>query len=122
MLDRQIEVKHPASGTTKLSYDLAGNLLTKQTANLADKGTSVSYGYDFNLLTSVTYPEHPENNVRYIYGVDAGDGRNGRVAMKTDASRGLLCIDSDWQYVPTFHSWEKTMCSNSHSRGKRCIP
>ena len=88
MLDRQIEVKHPASGTTKLSYDLAGNLLTKQTANLADKGTSVSYGYDFNLLTSVTYPEHPENNVRYIYGVDAGDGRNGRVAMKTDASGG----------------------------------
>ena len=42
MLDRQIEVKHPASGTTKLSYDLAGNLLTKQTANLTDKGTSVS--------------------------------------------------------------------------------
>ena len=88
MLDRQTEVKHPASGTTKLSYDPAGNLLTKQTANLVDKGTMVSYAYDFDMLTSVTYPEHPENNVRYIYGVNASDGRNGRVAMKTDASGG----------------------------------
>ena len=39
MGDRRTEVNHPASGITSFTYDALGNVLTKQTANLAKEGT-----------------------------------------------------------------------------------
>ena len=40
MGDRRTEVTHPASGKTTFTYDALGNVLTKQTAELA-KGDKV---------------------------------------------------------------------------------
>ena len=40
MGDRRTEVNHPASGITSFTYDALGNVLTKQTANLAKEGDS----------------------------------------------------------------------------------
>ena len=63
--DDRTEVYHPASGTTTFTYDALGNVLTKQTANLAKEGKSITYDYDYHRLTGINYPDHPENNVKY---------------------------------------------------------
>ena len=68
MGDRRTEVNHPASGITSFTYDALGNVLTKQTANLAKEGKFITYDYDYQRLTGITYPDHPENNVKYYYG------------------------------------------------------
>ncbi len=70
MADRPLSVLHPASGKTTFTYDSWGNVLTKQTANLRKKNKSISYTYNLaGNLVKVEYPEHPENNVLYTYGV-----------------------------------------------------
>ena len=71
MGDRRTEVNHPASGITSFTYDPLGNVLTKQTANMAEEGKMITYSYDYHRLTGINYPDHPENNVKYYYG-----GRN----------------------------------------------
>ncbi len=38
MGDRRTEVNYPASGITSFTYDPLGNVLTKQTANMAEEG------------------------------------------------------------------------------------
>ena len=55
--------------------DYQGNVLTVQTANLKEQGTSISYLYELGRLTGIHYPEHPENNVYYPYGglINASD-------------------------------------------------
>ena len=75
-----------------MTYDAAGNLLTKLTAELrksiSDKGY-ISYTYDFERLYEVLYPENLFNRVTYTYG-KAGDkyNRAGRLALVEDASGG----------------------------------
>lgn len=71
MGDRRTEVTHPASGKTTFTYDALGNVLTKQTAELAKGDKVIAYDYDYHRLSGISYPDHPENNVRYYYG-----GRN----------------------------------------------
>ena len=66
MGDRRTEVNHPASGITTFTYDALGNVLTKQTANLAKEGKSITYDYDYHRLTGINYPDHPENNVKSV--------------------------------------------------------
>ena len=73
MGDRRTEVNHPASGITSFTYDALGNVLTKQTANLAKKGKFTTYDYDYQRLMGINYPDHTENNVKYYYG-----GRNAQ--------------------------------------------
>ena len=68
MGDRRTEVNPPASGITTFTYDALGNVLTKQTANLAKEGKSITYDYDYHRLTGINYPDLPENNVKYYYG------------------------------------------------------
>ena len=63
--DRCTEVNHPASGITSFTYDALGNVLTKQTANLAKEGKFITYDYDYQRLTGINYPDHLENNVKY---------------------------------------------------------
>ena len=46
MGDRRTEVNHPASGITSFTYDALGNVLTKQTANLAKEGKFITYSYN----------------------------------------------------------------------------
>jgi len=75
-----------------MTYDEAGNLLTKLTAELrkliSDK-SYISYTYDFERLHKVLYPESLFNHVTYTYG-KAGDKYNcaGRLALVEDVSGG----------------------------------
>jgi RHS repeat-associated protein len=84
---RRIERIHPDAGTTSYFYDLAGNLTSLITANLATSGGAIDYSYDFERLTDITYPDNQENNVHYTYG-DAGaeENRAGRIVIQEDAS------------------------------------
>ena len=83
MLGRRIQVTHPATGTTKFGYDPAGNMLWKYTAN---KDT-IHYGYDFGRMVSITYPRHPENNVKFTFGdKNASNNRIGRLVSQEDGS------------------------------------
>ena len=81
----QTEVTHPASGTTRYHYDKTGNMVSKVTANK----DSILYGYNFNRLETITYPRHPENNVKYVFGAStdaSGFNRKGRLAYQEDGS------------------------------------
>ena len=81
---RRIQVEHPVSGITTFTYDEADNMLTKQTPNLTKP---ITYGYNYNRLTSITYLDYPENNVTYTYGAsNAAQGRKGRIMLQEDAS------------------------------------
>ena len=88
----KLMVHHQFAGETDMTYDAAGNLLTKLTAELrksiSDKGY-ISYTYDFERLHEVLYPETLFNRVTYTYG-KAGDkyNRAGRLALVEDASGG----------------------------------
>ena len=87
MGDRRTEVSHPASGITSFTYDALGNVLTKQTANLAKEGKAITYDYDYHRLAGINYPDHPENNVRYYYGGrNASQNRIGRLMLLEDGT------------------------------------
>ena len=90
MGDRRTEVNHPASGITSFTYDAFGNVLTKQTANLAEEGKMITYTYDYHRLTGISYPDHPENNVKYYYGGrNASHNRIGRLMMREDGTGAI---------------------------------
>ena len=80
------------AGTTEMTYDAAGNLLTKLTAELkasiSDKGC-ITYTYDYERLKEVLYPKNLFNRVTYTYGApDDKHNRAGRIALIEDASGG----------------------------------
>ena len=90
MGDRRTEVNHPASGSTSFTYDALGNVLTKQTANLAKEGKLITYDYDYQRLTGINYPDHPENNVKYYYGGrNASQNRIGRLMLREDGTGAI---------------------------------
>ena len=90
MGDRRTEVNHPVSGITTFTYDALGNVLTKQTANLAKEGKSITYDYDYYRLTGINYPDHPENNVKYYYGGrNASQNRIGRLMLREDGTGAI---------------------------------
>ena len=90
MGDRRTEVNHPASGITSFTYDALGNVLTKQTANLAKEGKFIIYDYDYQRLTGINYPDHPENNVKYYYGGrNASQNRIGRLMLREDGTGAI---------------------------------
>ena len=92
LFGRKLMVNYPDAGETNRSYDAAGNLLTKLTAELrksiSGKGY-ISYTYDFERLHDVLYPENLFNRFTYTYG-KTGDmyNRAGRLALVDDASGG----------------------------------
>ncbi|GHV15304.1 hypothetical protein FACS1894169_06270 [Bacteroidia bacterium] len=87
MAGRRTQVTHPASGKTSFKYDNVSNLLSKQTANLEKEDKSITYDYDYSRLTAITYPDHPENNVKYTYGnKNASNNRVGRLMLQEDGS------------------------------------
>jgi RHS repeat-associated protein len=86
-LGRRISRVHPDAGETKYTYDMAGNLRQLETANLLKEGLAIEYAYDFERLSEITYPQNPENNVKYTYGeMGASDNRAGRIVLQEDAS------------------------------------
>ena len=81
---RMTVLDSPDMGRTAYAFDLASNLTAKQTANLSAQGTAIQYAYDFNRLSSVTYPTFTENNVAYTYGAPgASDNRANRIVTVT---------------------------------------
>lgn len=88
--NRRTEVNHPASGKTTFTYDALGNVTSKQTANLAKEGKSITYDYEYNRLTGINYPDHPENNVKYYYGGrNASQNRIGRLMLREDGTGAI---------------------------------
>ncbi len=84
---RRTQVLHPASGTSNFVYDGVGNLLSKQTANLLAESKTINYAYDYNRLTAITYPNHPENNVKFTYGnANASFNSVGRLMLQEDGT------------------------------------
>src|SRR5206468_3109707 len=107
ILDRVTSVTTPDNTTTTSAYDFGAdrsgqtrfrttvidaNGKQKQTANLRTAGQQVTFGYQFNRVTSITYPNFPGNNVTYTYG--AASQRNpsasgnvvGRITHITDGA------------------------------------
>ena len=83
-------MNHPASGVNSFTYDALGNVLTKQTANLAKEGKFITYDYDYQRLTGINYPDHPENNVKYYYGGrNASQNRIGRLMLREDGTGAI---------------------------------
>ena len=82
---RVTQVIHPASGTTSYNYDNLGNVTSKQTSNMTT-GNTINYNYDFTRLSSVEYPNNPENNILLLYGSNNENNCKGRVIIKTDGS------------------------------------
>ena len=86
-LGRRTIIDNPDTGKTEAVYDLASNVIAKITANLRAEGKQILYDYEFNRLTSITYPDFPGNNVRYTYGgPGASDNRAGRITLVSDES------------------------------------
>jgi len=93
MAGRRTQVTHPASGITKFEYDPSGNLKAKQTANMLANNAAkkIQYYYTYNRLDSIVYPDHKENNVKYVYGSatdNTGGNRKGRLVYQEDGSGG----------------------------------
>jgi RHS repeat-associated protein len=69
---RMVNVVSSDTGWIELRYDLNGNLKEKQTPTLRALSKIIAYGYDFNRLKTVTYPNLPQ--VVYSYGNAASRG------------------------------------------------
>ncbi len=87
ILGRRLSRLHPDAGLTEYTYDASGNMLTQMTANLRENNKPITYEYEYNRLTNITYPENTVNNVRFEYG-KAGSKHNraGRIAVQEDAT------------------------------------
>ncbi|MBO5626602.1 MAG: hypothetical protein J5953_12560, partial [Prevotella sp.] len=83
MAGHTLSVDHPASGLTTYTYDNAGNKTSQTNAD----GLTTNYTYDRGRLMSVAMPDHPENNVSYVYG-NGSENHNaaGRVVLRIDGS------------------------------------
>lgn len=68
MLGRCILTQHPASGAVGVTYDPAGHIIEKRTRNLSSKNLHITYRYNYDSLTYISYPEYPANNIRLRYG------------------------------------------------------
>ncbi len=68
MLGRCILTQHPASGAVGVTYDPAGHIIEKRTRNLSSKNLHITYTYNYDSLTYISYPEYPANNIRLRYG------------------------------------------------------
>ena len=50
----------------------------------------ITYTYDYHRLTGISYPDHPENNVKYYYGGrNASHNRIGRLMMREDGTGAI---------------------------------
>jgi RHS repeat-associated protein len=84
---RRTVLDSPDSGKTETGYDLAGNVITKVTANLRGKRKAIEYDYDFTRVTAVRYPIFTGNNVTYTYGaLGAPENAAGRITQIRDAA------------------------------------
>lgn len=84
---RNTAVTTPDGGRTELAYDPAGNIVSRQTANLREQNKKITYSYDFVRLEKITYPIHSKNNITYTYGKPgAPDNAAGRITTINDGA------------------------------------
>ncbi|MFD2914936.1 SpvB/TcaC N-terminal domain-containing protein [Psychroserpens luteus] len=86
---RKISTSHPDNGETNITYDLSGNILTLQTANLESNETSISYDYEYNRLVKIIFPELEGSNisnVTYYYGAPNSGNKTGKLIYQQDAT------------------------------------
>lgn len=92
MLGRKLTFEHPDAGKNEFTYDDAGNLTGKITANLRKQipdGGSIAYKYDRERLLEIIYPRNIQNRVNYTYGEPgASFNRAGRIVLVQDAGGG----------------------------------
>ena len=91
MLDRRTEVRHPASGTTRWTYDRLGNVLTEENETLRAQGDAIRYTWDIDRLTEEVCQG---DTVRLFYGdANSSELTNGRLRFRLDRSGG-----TEYQY------------------------
>jgi RHS repeat-associated protein len=116
LLGRRTAIDSPDAGRTQLKYDRASNLVQKRTATLLSQGGAITYGYDFNRLTAIHYPDHDENDVTYTYGAASLLGqpgnRVGRITQVT--SEGA---DKARKYGKLGELIEETVTVHSDTQG-----
>ncbi|OPZ98147.1 MAG: hypothetical protein BWY72_00959 [Bacteroidetes bacterium ADurb.Bin416] len=79
---------------------------TKQTAELAKRGDSITYVYECNRLKEIHYPGHPENDVTYVYGTKTDTGvTNGYCAGRLK----YLIDDSVARPSATATTWSRNI-------------
>ena len=92
LLGHKLKVNHPDAGEVSYTYDAAGNLLTKLTAELKktiSADAPITYTYDYERLSEVLYPKNLFNRVTYTYGKPGEKyNRAGRLVLVEDASGG----------------------------------
>ncbi len=82
-LGRMTHRTHPDAGQDWYKFDPAGNMVYHVNGN----GDTVRYDYLYNLLTRISYPKYPANNVRYVYGIPGSpDNTAGKIVLQEDAS------------------------------------
>lgn len=109
---RRVEERHPDHGLQTFKYDVVGNLLERSTSNLLTDGQqlSIKYLYDYNRLKEVIYPQNPENNIKYTYGIVGNTDAEARNAV------GRLYIQEDASGVQGY-GYDKLGNLNNHLRG-----
>jgi len=77
---RRTSIENKDTGLVTTIYDEASNVIAKITPNLYASGQRIAYDYDFTRLNSISYPNNPQNNVAYTYGVmGAANNRANRI-------------------------------------------
>ncbi|WP_394844492.1 Rhs family carbohydrate-binding protein [Pendulispora brunnea] len=122
---RMVSLTSPDSGRTDLSFDLSGNLGSKQTAKLRGTHEGIRYHYDFNRLKKIEYPYMPA--VTYAYGDASQSGDQagnlaGRVTVETSEAGAKTyrydrlgnVIEQRWvlnplQSIPPTETYDRTM-------------
>ncbi len=89
LLGRQTSSNTPDGGLVSNVYDGAGNTIAQVTPNLRAKNEQITYSYDIDRLTSITYPaDSGTPNVSYTYGAPGAAGNAaGRVISAADGAR-----------------------------------
>ncbi|MEV4334300.1 SpvB/TcaC N-terminal domain-containing protein [Streptomyces sp. NPDC049597] len=86
-LGRRVSYDNPDTGRTETRYDLAGNVISKITANLRAADKAIEYDYEYSRLKAIRYPTFPANNVSYDYGAPgAANNAASRVSEVHDAA------------------------------------
>jgi RHS repeat-associated protein len=87
-LGRRVSLNNPDTGLTAFTFDLAGNLTAKVTANLKAVSQAIAYDYDFTRPKSVTYPVNTGNNIAYAYGPPGAPNNTAGRLIKTVSQMG----------------------------------
>jgi len=79
---RVITKSSPDAGQYEFKYDLLDNKIVE----ILPSGKAIRFKYEHERLTEIHYPDNQQNDVRYVYGDDNVEFRNGRLYYKQDAT------------------------------------